>query len=211
LGGQTAFKMPDAVSWLARTRTEQAVSTPFELVHYKNFAMLSYMKPAIALNLLRTQVLDPQKFDPAFRGFIASWKFRHPMPSDFVRYMENATGEDLSWFWQSWFVHDWKLDQAITQVAYVNGKPGEGINITLSNKEKMVMPAFLEIVDFNGKVERVRLPAEIWQKGPEWIFHYPSKTTVISIKLDPDKSLPDIDLSNNSWQDHSNRKQKETT
>jgi hypothetical protein len=171
LGGQTAFKMPDAVSWLARTRTEQAVSTPFELVHYKNFAMLSYMKPAIALNLLRTQVLDPQKFDPAFRGFIASWKFRHPMPSDFVRYMENATGEDLSWFWQSWFVHDWKLDQAITQVAYVNGKPGEGINITLSNKEKMVMPAFLEIVDFNGKVERVRLPPPIMHKGPEWIFN----------------------------------------
>lgn len=209
LGGQAAFQMPEAVSRLARTHTGQAVSTPFELIHYKNFAMLSYMKPAIALNLLRTQVLGAERFDPAFKGFIASWKSRHPMPSDFFRYMENAAGEDLCWFWQSWFVNDWKLDQAITRVAYVNGKPEEGINITLYNKEKMVMPAVLEITDFNGNVGRLKLPAEIWQKGAEWTFHYPSKTAVSTVYLDPDKSLPDVDFSNNTWQEDPSGKQKE--
>ncbi|SMC57962.1 M1 family metallopeptidase [Pedobacter nyackensis] len=203
---QTAFEMPDAVQWLTKAKPGQTAATPAELVTYNNFALLSYMKPAIAINLLRTQVLGAERFDPAFRGFIADWKFKHPMPSDFFRYMESATGEDLSWFWQSWFMNDWRLDQSLTEVAYVDNRSEKGINIKLLNKGKMVMPVVVEVIEFNGNINRVKLPAEIWQKGPEWVFHYPSTTTVISVKIDPDQRLPDQDYSNNTWQGNSVRK-----
>jgi hypothetical protein len=206
LHGETAFQMADAVDWLGKVKPSQAVSTPYELLLYKNFALMAYMKPAVALNLLRNQVLGRERFDAAFRTFIQSWKFKHPMPSDFFRCMEKESGESLSWFWQSWFLNDWTLDQSILSVQYVDGQPEKGVKIKLANKGKMVMPAVLEIIEFNGQVNRVSLPAEIWQKDTEWSFYYPSTSNVISVKLDPDHQLPDRNLSDNVWRGNDQQK-----
>lgn len=206
LEGETAFLMADAVDWLGKAKPGQSVATPYELMIDKNFALLAYMKPAVALNLLRTQVLGKKRFDDAFRTFVQAWKFKHPVPADFFRCMEKETGENLSWFWQSWFLNDWNLDQSIENVKYVNEQPEKGVDIKLVNKGKMVMPLVLEIIEFNGQVKRISLPVEVWQKGAEWTFHYPSTTAVISVKLDPDHALPDTDLANNIWRGNASQK-----
>lgn len=199
LQGETAFLMPNAVDWLGKAKPNQSVATPYELMLYKNFALLAYVKPAVALNLLRTQVLGPKRFDAAFQTFVHVWKFKHPRPFDFFRCMEQESGEKLDWFWQSWFLNDWTLDQSIESVKYVNEQPEKGVDIQLFNKGKMVMPVVLEIIELNGRTDRVSLPAEVWQKSAEWTFHYASTSAIISVKLDPDHSLPDQDLSNNIW------------
>jgi len=204
LQGETAFTIPDAINWLGKADPNQCAATPYELMLYKNFALLAYVKPAVALNLLRTEVLGARRFDAAFRTFVQVWKFKHPSPSDFFRCMEKESGENLSWFWQSWFLNDWTLDQSVESVQYVSGLPEKGVNIKLVNRGKMVMPAVVEIVESNGQVNRVNLPAEIWQKGGDWTFHYPSTSTVTSVKIDPDHNLPDRDLSNNFWHETAN-------
>jgi hypothetical protein len=193
------FSMPDAIKWLSKAKPKEAVTTPYEVMEPGNFALLSYVKPAVALNLLRTEVLGKQRFDAAFKEFISAWAFKHPVPEDFFSAMENSTAEDLSWFWQSWFLNDWTLDQAIEKITYTGEFPKNGINIKVLNKGKMVMPVVVEVTEFNGKKKKVTLPVQVWQHGPEWTFHYPSTTRVISVKIDPDQSLPDHDLSNNTW------------
>lgn len=200
LGGQTAFAMQDCVDWLAKVKATEPVTTPLDMMQADNFALLAYMKPAAALHLLRTQVLGPERFDPAFRTFIKDWTFKHPTPEDFFRSMEYGSGEELSWFWRSWFLNDWKLDQGISGVSYVDGSVEKGILIKLLNKGKMVMPVVIEVIEFNGKTSRITLPAQIWQRTAEWSFHYPSTSTVISVKLDPDQVLPDAERSDNFWQ-----------
>jgi aminopeptidase N len=45
---------------------------------------------AWALTLLREQILGPERFDFAFRTYVARWAFKHPTPDDFFRTMENA-------------------------------------------------------------------------------------------------------------------------
>ncbi|MGE3143742.1 MAG: M1 family metallopeptidase, partial [Hyphomonadaceae bacterium] len=91
---------------------------------------VNYFKTALGLVLLREQVLGPARFDPAFRAYIRAWAWRHPTPWDFFRFMESHTGEDLAWFWRGWFLNNWRLDQAITQIAYVDGDPAKGAMIT---------------------------------------------------------------------------------
>ena len=66
-----------------------------------------YYKTALALNVLRNAVLDPDRFDYAFKTYIRQWAFKHPQPDDFFRTMNNATGEDLGWFWKEWFFETW--------------------------------------------------------------------------------------------------------
>src|SRR5690606_21949362 len=71
---------------------------------------LAYFKGALGLVLLREQILGPERFDPAFRRYIATWAYKHPTPSDFFRFMESEAGEDLSWWWRGWYFNNWQLD-----------------------------------------------------------------------------------------------------
>ncbi|HTS89212.1 MAG TPA: M1 family metallopeptidase, partial [Gemmatimonadales bacterium] len=76
----------------------------------------AYGKPAVALHFLREEVVDSNAFDAAFREYVRRWAFKHPQPADFFRTMNNALGEDLSWFWRAWFIEDDHLDQAVDSV-----------------------------------------------------------------------------------------------
>ncbi len=67
------------------------------------FGNNAYAKPATALNILRETVLGRENFDFAFKTYSQRWKFKRPMPADFFRTMEDASGVDLDWFWRGWF------------------------------------------------------------------------------------------------------------
>ncbi len=170
-----------------------------DVIDGKDLGTLAYFKPSAGLKLLRDVVVGPKRFDYAFRNYISRWAFKHPVPMDFFRSMNDALGEDLNWFWKEWFYQNWKLDQAIETVQYVNADPKQGIDITIINKEQMVMPVEIEIKEANGKTGRVNLPVEVWQRSGKWTFHYNSTDMVTSVVIDPDNKLPDVDLTNNTW------------
>lgn len=67
------------------------------------FGPNGYSKPATALNILRETILGRELFDFAFKEYSRRWMFKRPMPADFFRTMEDASGVDLDWFWRGWF------------------------------------------------------------------------------------------------------------
>lgn len=67
------------------------------------FGPNAYSKPATGLNILRETIIGRENFDYAFREYARRWAFKHPTPSDFFRTMEDASAEDLDWFWRGWF------------------------------------------------------------------------------------------------------------
>lgn len=158
-----------------------------------------YSKTALGLTILRNDVLGPERFDYAFNEYIKHWAFKHPLPYDFFRVMNDAAGEDLNWFFKPWFFTTWKLDQAIQSVDYVNHDPSKGAIITLTNKEKLAMPVILKITQDNGTVETIKLPVNVWQRGGVWKFKYQSTSAIKSAVLDPEREFPDIDRANNVW------------
>lgn len=158
-----------------------------------------YVKTALGLDILRNVVVGPERFDYALRAYVKNWAFKHPLPYDLFRAMNDATGEDLNWFWKPWFFTIWKLDQAITAVDYVNDNPANGAIITLTNNEKMAMPVDLKITQANGKTETIHLPVNIWQRDGVWKFKYPSTSAIKTMEIDPDHQLPDVDLRNNIY------------
>lgn len=167
-----------------------------------NLGNAAYYKPAMALNLLRKYVLGEKRFDFAFQSYVGRWAFKHPTPYDFFRTMENAGGEDLSWFWRGWILNNWKLDQAVQAVNYIDKSDySKGSFITIENLEEMVMPVVIAIRQVNGKIDTVNLPAEIWKSGSKWTFQFKSVSLIKSVTIDPLKEFPDINPANNSWKD----------
>ncbi|BAU52830.1 M1 family metallopeptidase [Mucilaginibacter gotjawali] len=177
---------------------EPILSQPANLKE-KNTGILLYFKPSLGLTMLREQILGPERFDFAFRNYIDKWAFKHPTPDDFFRSMENAAGENLQWFWRGWFLNNWQLDVAVRDVKYVSDTPSKGSIITIDNLQKMAMPVILEIKTTSGKVSRITLPVEIWERNSTWTFNYPSTEEIESVTYDPDKVLPDINPDNNVW------------
>ena len=113
--------------------------------------------------------------------------------------MENVSGEDLSWFFREWFFTNWKLDQGIKTVKYIDEDETKGALITIENLEEMAMPVVLAIKQTNGTKDTILLPAEIWQRGNTWTFRYKSISKITSITIDPNHDFPDVNTSNNVW------------
>jgi hypothetical protein len=154
---------------------------------------VTYFKSALGLVLLREQILGPERFDPAFRRFIATWAYRHPQPADFFRAMESEAGEDLSYWWRGWYANNWQLDLAVTGIeAAKDGTP----LVRVASRDKLVMPATLRVGYADGKTRDIRLPAETWIRQTSTAVPVPAGK-VVKVELDPDHKLPDRDRSNN--------------
>jgi hypothetical protein len=177
----------------------ESIMTSPEVTNPRYLAANAYEKPAIGLGLLRDDVLGEARFDSAFCYYIRNWAFKHPTPWDFFHAMENGSGEDLTWFWRGWFMNNWKIDMAVLAVDYIQNNPANGAVITIQNREKLPMPVTVEVKEINGKTSVIKFPVEIWQRGGDWKFEYPSTRKIESVTIDPDKMLPDSDESNNVW------------
>lgn len=168
-----------------------------DVIQQANLGIAAYQKPSIMLNALRDVVLGKDRFDAAFREYVSRWAFKHPTPWDFFHTIENVSGEDLGWFWRSWVLNTWKLDQNLKSVKYIRNDPTNGISITVENLEKMPMPVIVLIKEENGKEHKLTLPVEIWQQGSSWTFNVPTTGKITDVVLDPDKLLPDVNRKNN--------------
>jgi hypothetical protein len=154
---------------------------------------VTYFKSALGLVLLREQILGPQRFDAAFRRFIAAWAFKHPKPADFFRAMESESGEDLSWWWRGWYANNWQMDLAIDGISVT--KDGTSL-VRVVSRDKLVMPANLRVTYADGRTADVALPAETWIRQAASDVAVP-RGIVVRAELDPDHKLPDRDRSNN--------------
>ncbi len=83
-----------------------------------NFGANAYSKPATGLNILRETIMGRELFDYAFREYSRRWAFKHPTPADLFRTMEDASAEDLDWFWRGWFYSIDACDIAIDTVKF---------------------------------------------------------------------------------------------
>jgi hypothetical protein len=82
------------------------------------FGPNAYTKPATGLNILRETIMGRELFDYAFKQYTRRWAFKHPEPADFFRTMEDASGEDLDWFWRGWFYGTDPCDISLDSVKY---------------------------------------------------------------------------------------------
>lgn len=178
---------------------EQPIMTPPDrTLNTENWRQALYNKPAVGLVLLRDHITSPERFDPVFREYMFRWSFKHPTPADFFRTMEDGLGEDLGWFWRSWFYTTEQLDQAVDSVA-LSDSSGVVSRIYLRNAGQMPMPVELSLLLDDGSTRRIRLPVEVWSRGNRYTAVIPGPMKVNAVTIDPDGWYPDVKRDNNTW------------
>jgi len=112
------------------------------------FGPNAYSKPATGLNILRETIMGRELFDKAFKTYSKRWAFKHPEPADFFRTMEDASGEDLDWFWRGWFYGTDPVDIAIDKVT-VATPDFNAISESVEGKYKVEKPLQNEFEDIS--------------------------------------------------------------
>ena len=195
---QSRKRDPHQIGYMFGPQSEAIYNTP-DAMKERNIGNLLYYKPGYAMELLRGPILGQDRFDYALKNYISDWAYKHPTPWDFFRSMENSAGEDLAWFWKGMILNNYALDQAVTNVEYVNGDPKQGALISIGNAAQMVMPVIVEYTTASGKTARKTLPVEIWQNNNTWTFKVNTNEALNKVVIDPDHAFPDVDDTNNTW------------
>jgi Peptidase family M1 domain len=99
VGKGPAYKIVDYMK-LPKDQLEPIMTNSENIIQ---FGPNAYSKPATGLNILRETIMGRELFDYAFREYARRWAFKHPTPADLFRTMEDASGEDLDWYWRGWF------------------------------------------------------------------------------------------------------------
>ncbi|MBK7883636.1 MAG: M1 family metallopeptidase [Chitinophagaceae bacterium] len=179
-------------------QSEPIWSTP-DALKESNIGTALYFKPGYGLQLLRNEILGPERFDYAFKEYIKRWAYKHPTPWDFFRTMDNVSGENLSWFWKGWFIENYKLDQAIESVKYEKDKPENGAIATIANLDQMAMPVNLTYETVSGEKGKLNLPVEVWNNVAVWKVKLPTTESLKRVEIDAEKVFPDMNFKNNVW------------
>jgi len=192
------FDEGDRQSYLAQARR----GTEGEMMRWTDFhyqgagGVASYSKPASTLVALR-RYLGDERFLRGWRTYLRSWAFKHPKPWDFFSTMEAASGEDLDWFWHSWYYETWTLDQAIETV---EATPS-GTRIVIADRGYLPMPAYVTVTFDDGTTDNRVVSVERWLTGQAHAtLDIDSSRPVVKVELDADGALPDIDRENNVWE-----------
>jgi len=109
-----AFQIVDYMK-LPKDQLEPIMTNSENIIGFGNNA---YAKPATGLNILRETIMGRQLFDYSFREYARRWAFKHPTPADLFRTLEDASGEDLDWFWRGWFYGTEACDISLDTVKY---------------------------------------------------------------------------------------------
>jgi hypothetical protein len=192
--------MEQMAPYLFGDGAEKIMLTP-DAMKEGNIGNNLYFKPGLGLTLLRNEILGPNRFDYAFKEYIRRWAFKHPTPWDFFRTMDNAAGEDLSWFWRGWFFENYKLDQSIVSVKYNNDSAVNGAIVTLANLETLAMPVNITYETVSGKKGNLKLPVEIWNNTITWKVKLPTTEALKKVVIDEERVLPDMNFGNNVWKE----------
>lgn len=113
------------------------------------FGPNAYSKPATALNILRETIMGRELFDYSFKEYARRWAFKHPTPADFFRTMEDASGEDLDWFWRGWFYSTDACDISLDSVKFAKADMNAKVPPARDRMVKVDKPAVNSFEDIS--------------------------------------------------------------
>jgi len=136
------------------------------------------------------ELLGSDLFKIAMKEYISRWNNKHPLPYDFFFTFNDASGEDLSWFWKPWFYEFGYCDLGLEQ-----NDEGDFIVKMIGNQP---VPVEVKVVYDDGKEQIIKESTRVWKNGnKEFVLDIDENKKVSSIEIDVEK-IPDYNSENNN-------------
>jgi len=128
------------------------VITPTSELHLAN-GNNSYGKPSLSYLALK-DMLGDAVFKKSLHEYMARWHGKHPIPWDYFNSMSNASGQDLTWFFNNWFFTNNYIDLAVT---------ASGPTVTVQNLGGFAVPFDMIVEYADGAKATLHQSPAVWQ------------------------------------------------
>lgn len=199
LGKETAdkfFQQFRVNRWIhtANQEGDVPIITPGNMLSGRGLGNNEYGKAALGYLAVK-DMLGERLFKTALHGYMERWNGKHPIPWDFFYSINDISGQNLNWFWDSWYFNNSYIDIAITD-AEVNKRT---LKVTLENIGGMPAPVDIIVTSKNGESKTYHQSSAIWAKDvSKATVTIEDVNNVTKISLD-DGIFMDYDMSNNYW------------
>ena len=167
------------------------IMTPADMLKGAAYGNNAYGKPALGYLALK-DLLGDATFTRALQGYIERWHGKHPLPWDFFNSVNDLAGQDLDWFWRSWFFEPNYIDLAIETV--------RDRAVTIRNPGGMPAPFDLVVTRRDGTTTTVHQTSAVWRDTPAVTsVMVPGDAAIRSVRLEGGIWM-DADPSNNAWE-----------
>lgn len=199
LGNEMAdnfFKMFRVSSWIKDASQEEdlPIITPGNMLNGQGLGNNEYGKASLGYLAVK-DLLGDAVFKKCLHAYMERWHGRHPLPWDFFNTFTNVSGQDLNWFWKSWFFSNGYIDIALVSAA----KTANGYAVTIRNDGGFPAPFDLKITYADGNKEILHQTSSVWNTSQaEPVVNLTSGREVSQLQIDGGVFM-DADESNNFW------------
>ena len=153
-----------------------------------------YGKPSLGY-LAMKDLLGDDLFKKCLHEYMSRWNGKHPIPWDFFYTFNNASGQDLNWFWNNWYFSNYYIDLAIKNAT----KTSSGYSVSIQNIGGMAAPFDLKVQYSDGSSETLHQTPIVWKQNQKLAtITLSTKKKIQSIQLDGGIFM-DADMRNNVW------------
>ncbi len=190
------FKQFRVSGWINDKNQEEDVSiiTPGNNLSGAGLGNNEYGKAALGYLAVK-ELLGDEVFKKSLQEYMARWNGKHPTPWDFFFSINDASGKNLNWFWNSWFFSNGYIDMAVTNVT----PSDKGYTVAIKNNGGFPAP-FNAIINYtDGAAETIHQTPALWQNNlKEAQLEITTKKKIKTLVIDGGIFM-DATLENNSW------------
>ncbi len=114
------------LSVIGSGRFDPILRNSWEYLNGGSYSLNVYSKASLMLLTLE-RYLGQETMDKIMKTYYERWKFRHPTSADFIQAAEDASGQDLKWFFDQALNSPDKLDYAVGSLASEEVDPAAGL------------------------------------------------------------------------------------
>jgi hypothetical protein len=164
------------------------IITPANVLRGAAYGNNAYGKPSLAY-LAMKDLLGDELFKKCLHEYMHRWHGKHPIPWDFFHSFNDASGQDLNWFWTNWFFTNNYIDLAIGKVEQ-NSKE---YVISVQNTGGFAIPFELDILFTDGSSKKVHVTPATWKKD--------QKNTRIALIAEGGKKIRSVEINGGIYVD----------
>jgi hypothetical protein len=190
--------------YLAKSGMEQSLTTQADRFTYNRaYSISAYSKGDVFLAQLG-YIIGEDNLKKTIKKYFTDFSFKHPTPNDVIRTAEKVSGLELHWYLTDFTETTNTIDYGVKAV--------EDTKVTLERIGLMPMPIDVTVTYTDGTTEAFYIPLQMMRgEKPtsatlikDWAWAYPTytfetKKAVKSVEIDPNYTMADINLENNSF------------
>ncbi|MBX7044369.1 MAG: M1 family metallopeptidase [Ignavibacteria bacterium] len=173
---------------------EASMMTTGYLLKGDAFSSNAYFKSAVVYNLLR-DYFGKEKYKEILKEYIRRWNGKHPSPYDYFFTVNEASGENLEWFWQPWFFEKGFPNLAVKEIRKTSDKN----IIVVENKGTLPLPVELTIKYTDGTSGVISKRMDVWKNSGKEIEISDESGKEIKNVILGNEMIPDINDADNYY------------